>query len=558
MNRVVWFIICSVIGLELLIWGLLVPAHIGAVDAEVLEQIGHRSPSLSAEGLSLVNLEKTGPARILLKAAQATAGPEREKLAAAITTFEDAQPKLKVFGAPALYLERILEKVTVPGASTNQSFVELLVSTEARDRLIESLRFSHRPGVIELLKTRELTNTVIFPPALSPSGQPLDAAIVTTAVLFQQDQFTTALRNSIQELVAEANRGNRVAELESIYLDLLALGKRLNWGQLVALVQRLPDIASLQNVASQIREKEADLPVIYSAVYFADSPAAVSKYLTYFPATGIKDLRFAMHAGSGAVRELLARQDPVYYPTWREKVTGYSFVQAAYQPMARLVGNQPGLGFLTKYGLCFLGALLMARAVTYLSPSLLEEIISHRPILTGPQVAIALCLLFVVLFFTESSVTRATPAVQFPLQIKIPVARAAPRATIPQKSKIMIDRISLVSLLTFFVMQATIYVICRMKLAELRRQSLSSKLKLRLLENEEQLFDAGLYFGFVGTVVSLILVSIGIIKPSLMAAYSSTSFGIVFVSILKIFHVRPYRRRLILDAEIGDREPQPA
>ena len=34
-----------------------------------------------------------------------------------------------------------------------------------------------------------------------------------------------------------------------------------------------------------------------------------------------------------------------------------------------------------------------------------------------------------------------------------------------------------------------------------------------------------------------------------MAAYSSTSFGIIFVSVFKIFHLRPYRRQLLLEAE---------
>jgi O-antigen/teichoic acid export membrane protein len=73
--------------------------------------------------------------------------------------------------------------------------------------------------------------------------------------------------------------------------------------------------------------------------------------------------------------------------------------------------------------------------------------------------------------------------------------------------------------------------------------------KLRLLENEEHLFDAGLYLGFVGTIVSLILVSMGITHFSLMAAYSSTSFGIIFVSFFKIFHLRGARRKLLLQAE---------
>jgi hypothetical protein len=34
-----------------------------------------------------------------------------------------------------------------------------------------------------------------------------------------------------------------------------------------------------------------------------------------------------------------------------------------------------------------------------------------------------------------------------------------------------------------------------------------------------------------------------------MAAYSSTSFGIIFVSVFKIFNLRPERRRLLLAAD---------
>jgi hypothetical protein len=34
-----------------------------------------------------------------------------------------------------------------------------------------------------------------------------------------------------------------------------------------------------------------------------------------------------------------------------------------------------------------------------------------------------------------------------------------------------------------------------------------------------------------------------------MVAYSSTSFGILFVSVFKIFHLRPACRRLLLEAE---------
>ena len=110
----------------------------------------------------------------------------------------------------------------------------------------------------------------------------------------------------------------------------------------------------------------------------------------------------------------------------------------------------------------------------------------------------------------------------------------------------------ILTLLVFFVLQALIYISCLVKLAEIRRQQIPPRMKLKLLENEDHLFDAGLYLGFVGTIVSLIIASLGLVKFSLMAAYSSTCFGIIFVVIFKIFNLRPARRKLLLEAELAD------
>ena len=128
------------------------------------------------------------------------------------------------------------------------------------------------------------------------------------------------------------------------------------------------------------------------------------------------------------------------------------------------------------------------------------------------------------------------------------MGKAVAVENIGAKHSIM-NQLSLLTLLLFFVLQALIYVACLVKLAEIRRQTFPPHVKLKLLENEEHLFDAGLYLGFAGTIISLILVSVGIIKPSLMAAYSSTSFGVIFVSVFKIFHLRPFRRIMLLEAE---------
>jgi hypothetical protein len=47
----------------------------------------------------------------------------------------------------------------------------------------------------------------------------------------------------------------------------------------------------------------------------------------------------------------------------------------------------------------------------------------------------------------------------------------------------------------------------------------------------------------------LVLQVIGLIQPSLLAAYASNLFGIAGVAIIKIFHVRSLKQRLLIPPE---------
>jgi hypothetical protein len=123
----------------------------------------------------------------------------------------------------------------------------------------------------------------------------------------------------------------------------------------------------------------------------------------------------------------------------------------------------------------------------------------------------------------------------------------------PVKAMQELDQVTLLILVLFFVLQLVIYCFCLIKLKEIGRQRLSPALKLKLLDNEENLFDFGLYVGLGGTVLALILVAVGVVEASLMAAYASTLFGILFVALLKVLNLRPYRRRLIM--EVGADAP---
>src|SRR4051794_36629472 len=114
MNRWTWFAICLVTGAVLVVAGLLIPAHLRAVDSSVLEAAAKRSH---------VRLEPSD---------SATA----------------KEPSL-TSGAP---------------------LIETVIQTDERERLLTRLQSSPRREVQALLKIRALTNTVLFSPSASSSG----------------------------------------------------------------------------------------------------------------------------------------------------------------------------------------------------------------------------------------------------------------------------------------------------------------------------------------------------------------------------------------------------
>jgi hypothetical protein len=108
---------------------------------------------------------------------------------------------------------------------------------------------------------------------------------------------------------------------------------------------------------------------------------------------------------------------------------------------------------------------------------------------------------------------------------------------------------TLVSIAIFAAIQVGMYLACLRKIREIEMQDASALLKLRLMENEETLFDSGLYVGMMGTAAALVLQVLRVIEPNLLAAYSSNLFGIICVALVKIRHVRGFRRRLIMEVQ---------
>ena len=97
------------------------------------------------------------------------------------------------------------------------------------------------PTVQELLRCRALTGTTLFTPSQSASGQAFDVAVTICGLLVEEGRLTTGLSENIFKLASAANRGGSSQPLEQVLMDLMSLGRRFNWDQLVAFTGRIED-----------------------------------------------------------------------------------------------------------------------------------------------------------------------------------------------------------------------------------------------------------------------------------------------------------------------------
>ena len=547
--RRLWIVILVIVGAVLLGCALLVPVHFRAVDAAVVERAGRgepgsAAPTLIEDGLTLLSTEKLGPARMLWRTAESESVPRSDQLGAGIAKFSRDNPLLVAMGGASLILDKV--DLGPSNAAAPVPIIDVLTRRTAREEALRALQGTRRPGVKQMLLNRTLTNTVRFPSAATAAGQALEASIITAALLNQGDYLSPSFRDAFEWLSLRANKGDASGslELESVYLDLLSLGRRLDWISLTEITKQMEDFTALREVAEAMRAHEEATTTIYSAALLSGRPRAVAQYLAHFPETGVNDLNFALRHGRGAVELLVKQRQQVYYAGLRNQVTGYDPFGALFFALLPTVVATPAWSLVLKYAFLLLAAYCFALTVSMIT-SAFGTRFGFR---FAADCVFALAITFVVGMALEPFVALPDQRNNFPVLFQFPNLAGGAGSKLQQFTHPYMNQLTIASLVLFFVIQAAIYICCLMKLAEIRRQPQGARMKLKLLENEDLLFDAGLYVGFVGSVIALILMSIGVGKVSMMA-YASTSFGIIFVSVLKIFHVRPLRRQLIVESE---------
>lgn len=528
-----------IVGLGLAVAAWMLPVNFTSVSPTLLRAAGSGTPSLGGYGRDLVDLEKFGPANLVLAAAKATDDPRAPALASALDRYAQQRPALVAWGGWDPFLDPLFNLRAPSERRTSTPVLTFFIPEKARTTLREYLAKSGSQGVQTLLKLREIPNTGRFVPATRPGGQPLESLILLTGLLYQGERLSPSLQRELRSLADVALDRKELGALESFFIDLLSLGRRLDWTQLSELLRRTDSAKTVGEYAHLSRVAPNQLPLIYAAALFSDSADRVAAYLITFGKAGLDDVTTALGFGQGAVKQLLLHQVPINH-------NGGGFSAAA-----ELALTHPQLMLALKYLGYFVGVWLVLRGLDrwLVAPGGF----AGMPAALGHMKSGVLAVLFAVLLVvvSEPFLLKAAPPSEY--QFRLPVLVAISNSPVaPQSQKpTSMDTSTVLSIGVFAALQIAMYFACLLKIREVAHQPVSALVKLRLMENEENLFDGGLYVGIGGTATALVLQVLGVIEPNLLAAYSSNLFGITCVALVKIRHVRPYKRQLILEGQVA-------
>jgi hypothetical protein len=556
-------VILLVIALLLATVALLIPAHLRSIDLSVIENSAANGRALDAVLDETIRAAHIGPALHIIDATQLPAA-HAQKYQAQIQQLIAQRPSLLASGGADRTLEDFLELVqwVAPQSKQPLPLLPQLLPRSERASLSGMLAETSNANVAALLDARDLPGLLRLHPASHAAGAPYDAGILSLAVLIEGGHFSPALAQQIGQTAHQAKLGTPAAvrTLEDLTIATLSLGRQLDHRSLSDLASQTNSLADWGQMATLFRAQPDRIPSLYSALHFEGASAPVFNYLANFPKTGSEDLSAALRNGPLATRQLLEVALPIYRPAGLasdavarlKQYRPHSFIELSQYNRKAALALKAGLLLLAGFtfalamGAAWRASLSEVKAVSKTTPSVVA-----RNFFISLVVALTLWTLFepeILKSMHTETVSDTPPRIEFMVTNTLESLKS------PVKAMQELNPVTLLVLALFFILQLIIYCFSLIKIKEIAKQKLSAELKLKLLENEENLFDFGLYVGLGGTVLSLILVAVGIVEASLMAAYASTLFGILFVAMLKVLNLRPYRRHLIIEADSKEKK----
>jgi len=342
--------------------------------------------------------------------------------------------------------------------------------------------------------------------------------------------------------------------------EIKQLRREINFLPLAERVEARKELSKLEQEGEIIRKDfESELKIIYAATLLSGDPSGVHRFIESYPVyekdgdkeaavAALNDLRTAMFYGQGALQHLLDQNKPIHEDGILESAVSPVFPVIGGFLLTYLSHGYRDLAIFCKIALIVTSFffLLLFLSNVLPRPSYLRAN-SHFFLRWSRRLSVSIVWGLLSILVLEPSLLQSprgqVSVAGFDFALANLLAYANEESMADQNLTVVTAIIAGV----FLLIQVAIFMICLSRISQVKNEELKPGLKLDLLDNEENLFDLGLYIGLGGTVLSLILLLVLDVKQdALIGAYTSTLFGILFVAALKIFVVRPYRNHLLV------------
>jgi hypothetical protein len=267
-------------GLLVLAAAWIVPVNLKSLTPALLKAAGEGTPTPASLGRQLLDREKAGAAALTLAAARALGEPLAPALATALDKAAQRQPELVPWGGWDPFLDPLFKLKENTGRTASTPVLTFFITEKARSNLAAYLANSRSQGVQTLLRVRDVSRADRFVPAKQPGGQTLDAVVLLTALLYQGEHLPAALQRELRDLAETAANTDHLGALEPVFVDLLSLGKRLDWIQLTELMRVTGGTKTIGEFAQLARATPDDLPILYTAALLDGSADRVATLRT--------------------------------------------------------------------------------------------------------------------------------------------------------------------------------------------------------------------------------------------------------------------------------------
>ncbi len=539
-----WFLLILGIGLVVLAW--LIPSRFKSIPLDVLREAGIQTDGIFEVADAYLAENNIGVASLLLEAAKSLDLEDDAGLEMRLEATRAANVIVDRWGVWDPFLDTALGSIPLEEYSNQPGALGILLSRASRESTASMLENSRNPLVSEVLSTGELSTYRRLFPINSSAGRPLEATLLIVALLAQEERFSPTVRRELRNRALQAKASGDASFLEDFYLDMLSLSRSLDWGQLKTLILSVQKMDTFSRLRYSFHRSPDFKSIVYAACLLSGDPEDVLDYLGEFGDQGLETLGAAISFGSGSVAMLVNEQLPLEDLEMAVEHSEPSNALSSW--LAGFSLQRPYLSLSTKYALFFMGAFF-----AFLGSSKFTRFYNERasPALAYTQRVFASFASLVVLIVISEPHLAGSSGEGYSFEFVVPVIaqEAGETVVIETTPTTSMDHTTMLSVGFFFLLQVLVFLICMLKVREINRQEVDDLVKLKLMENEENLFDAGLYVGIAGTCISLVLQVLGLIEANLLSAYASNLFGILCVAIVKIRIVRPYKNQLILASQ---------